>query len=93
MPKLEKEPLGAARARDIAFEHRPGWRRRPWHPRRLSRRDARRLAAGRPDDGTDVTTFNNIEFFVQLKPEGVARGLTKQKLIQQMDAQLSRFPA
>src|SRR5258708_3468437 len=48
---------------------------------------------GRPDDGTDVTTFNNIEFFVQLKPEGEwPRGLTKQKLIQQMDAQLSRFP-
>ena len=48
---------------------------------------------GRPDDGTDVTTFNNIEFFVQLKPEGAwPRGLTKQKLIQQMDATLSRFP-
>jgi cobalt-zinc-cadmium resistance protein CzcA len=48
---------------------------------------------GRPDDGTDVTTFNNIEFFVQLEPEGDwPRGLTKARLIQQMDSRLSRFP-
>lgn len=48
---------------------------------------------GRPDDGTDVTTFNNIEFFVQLKPEGQwPRGLTKPKLVQEMNAKLSRFP-
>ena len=25
--------------------------------------------AGRPDDGTDTTTFNNIEFEVDLKPQ------------------------
>ena len=48
---------------------------------------------GRPDDGTDVTTFNNIEFFVQLKPEMEwPGGLTKTKLIRQLDATLSRFP-
>ena len=48
---------------------------------------------GRPDDGTDVTTFNNVECFVQLEPEGEwPHGLTKPKLIQQMGAALARFP-
>jgi cobalt-zinc-cadmium resistance protein CzcA len=48
---------------------------------------------GRPDDGTDVTTFNNIEFLVQLEPAGDwPRGLTKPKLVQQMESRLSRFP-
>jgi cobalt-zinc-cadmium resistance protein CzcA len=48
---------------------------------------------GRPDDGTDVTTFNNIEFFVQLKPEDQwPHGLSKPDLIRQMDAQLGKFP-
>jgi cobalt-zinc-cadmium resistance protein CzcA len=48
---------------------------------------------GRPDDGTDVTTFNNLEFFVQLKPESQwPRGLTKPKLVRQMNAKLQKFP-
>jgi heavy metal efflux system protein len=48
---------------------------------------------GRPDDGTDVTTFNNIEFMVSLKPPGQwPSGLTKEKLISQMDAQLEKYP-
>ena len=35
---------------------------------------------GRPDDGTDVTTFNNIEFLVTLKtPSQWPHGLTKKK--------------
>src|SRR5580692_7227151 len=37
--------------------------------------------AGRPDDGTDVTTFNNIEFMVSLKnPDAWPSGLTKEEL-------------
>ncbi len=48
---------------------------------------------GRPDDGTDVTTFNNIEFMISLKPPGQwPSGLTKDKLISQMDAQLEKYP-
>jgi heavy metal efflux system protein len=48
---------------------------------------------GRPDDGTDVTTFNNIEFMVSLKPPSQwPGGLTKDKLISQMDAQLEKYP-
>jgi cobalt-zinc-cadmium resistance protein CzcA len=49
---------------------------------------------GRPDDGTDATGFFNIEFNVDLKPEAEwLRGLTKEKLTQQMDDRLSReFP-
>jgi heavy metal efflux system protein len=48
---------------------------------------------GRPDDGTDVTTFNNIEFMVSLKsPSQWPSGLTKEKLVSQMDAQLEKYP-
>src|ERR1700722_1968480 len=48
---------------------------------------------GRPDDGTDVTTFNNIEFMVSLKhPSDWPGGLTKEGLIHNMDAQLEKFP-
>ncbi len=47
---------------------------------------------GRPDDGTDVTTFNNVEFMVNLKnPSQWPRGTTKDKLIGQMDAAFRRF--
>jgi cobalt-zinc-cadmium resistance protein CzcA len=48
---------------------------------------------GRPDDGTDVTTFNNVEFMVDLKPtKDWPRRLTKDGLVNQMDAQLEKFP-
>ncbi len=44
---------------------------------------------GRPDDGTDATGFFNVEFFAPLKPADQWRpGLTKDKLIEQMSAQL-----
>jgi cobalt-zinc-cadmium resistance protein CzcA len=48
---------------------------------------------GRPDDGTDVSTFNNVEIAVSLKPQEEWRaGLTKTKLIEEMNRRLSRFP-
>jgi heavy metal efflux system protein len=48
---------------------------------------------GRPDDGTDVTTFNNIEFMVSLKRPGQwPSGLTKDKLISRMDEQMEKYP-
>jgi cobalt-zinc-cadmium resistance protein CzcA len=48
---------------------------------------------GRPDDGTDVSTFNNIEISAQLKPaEEWRTGLTKPALIDEMNRRLSRFP-
>lgn len=48
---------------------------------------------GRPDDGTDVSTFNNIEVSVALKPQEDWRpGLTKPQLIDEMNRRLSRFP-
>jgi cobalt-zinc-cadmium resistance protein CzcA len=48
---------------------------------------------GRPDDGTDVTTFNNIEMFVQLKPAGDwPGGIRKEQLIDQMQHKLSGYP-
>ncbi len=48
---------------------------------------------GRPDDGTDVSTFNNIEISATLKPQEEWRhGLTKPQLIDEMNKRLSRFP-
>lgn len=50
---------------------------------------------GRPDDGTDVTTFNNIEFGVDLKPKNKwpseLHG-NKDKLIDQMQRVFSKYP-
>jgi len=47
---------------------------------------------GRPDDGTDTTTFNNIEFEVDLKPESKwTTAHNKDKLIDQMNRDLSRY--
>ncbi len=49
---------------------------------------------GRPDDGTDATGFFNAEFFVPLKPaDNWPAGTTKDKLTEQMTAQLTQqFP-
>jgi heavy metal efflux system protein len=50
---------------------------------------------GRPDDGTDVTTFNNIEFGVDLKPSDQwpsdLHG-DKDKLIERMQQTFSKYP-
>ena len=48
---------------------------------------------GRPDDGTDVTTFNNIEFMVSLKSaDSWPRGIGKAELTRQIDAALEKYP-
>jgi heavy metal efflux system protein len=48
---------------------------------------------GRPDDGTDVVTFNNIEVSASLKPASQWRaGMTKEKLIEEMSHRLSSIP-
>ncbi len=49
---------------------------------------------GRPDDGTDVTGFFNIEFFAPLKPfDEWPRGMTKDKLTDELNRELSEaFP-
>jgi cobalt-zinc-cadmium resistance protein CzcA len=49
---------------------------------------------GRPDDGTDATSFFNAEFFVPLKPfDTWPRGVDKEKLTQQVTAALeAQFP-
>ena len=50
---------------------------------------------GRPNDGTDVTTFNNLEFLVDLKDESEwprdVRG-NKDRLIEQMQHEFSKYP-
>ena len=48
---------------------------------------------GRPDDGTDTTTFNDIEFQVDLRPESSWKtARTKDELIQKMNEALQRYP-
>jgi heavy metal efflux system protein len=49
---------------------------------------------GRPDDGTDVSGFYNIEFFAPLKPfDEWRRGLTKEKLTEEINKELTNaFP-
>jgi len=49
---------------------------------------------GRPDDGTDVSGFANIEFFAPLQPTGKwPSGLTKEKLTEQLNGELvAAFP-
>ena len=49
---------------------------------------------GRPDDGTDVAGFNNIEIFAPLKPfDEWPRGLTKEKLTEEVTKEFaSVFP-
>jgi cobalt-zinc-cadmium resistance protein CzcA len=48
---------------------------------------------GRPDDGTDTTTFNNIEFEVDLKPQSQWTAVrNKDELIDQMNRALSQYP-
>ncbi len=48
---------------------------------------------GRPDDGTDATSFYNAEFLVSLKPYDAWRGYpTKVALIDKMNAELGQIP-
>jgi heavy metal efflux system protein len=48
---------------------------------------------GRPDDGTDAASFNNLEFSVQLKPFSEwPSGLNKEKLIEKMNTELQKYP-
>ena len=48
---------------------------------------------GRPDDGTDVTTFNDLEFMVSLRPRNQwPRGIDKERLVSQMDQRLKKYP-
>jgi cobalt-zinc-cadmium resistance protein CzcA len=49
--------------------------------------------AGRPDDGTDPKNINQAEILVDLKPRDQWRkGMTKDKLVAQMDELMSRTP-
>jgi cobalt-zinc-cadmium resistance protein CzcA len=49
---------------------------------------------GRPDDGTDVTSYFNIEFNVPLRPmEQWRPGMTREKIQDEMAEKLKEFPA
>jgi cobalt-zinc-cadmium resistance protein CzcA len=49
--------------------------------------------AGRPEDGTDPKPINMAEFFVDMKPpEEWPKGLTREKLVEELDKQLDELP-
>jgi cobalt-zinc-cadmium resistance protein CzcA len=49
--------------------------------------------AGRPEDGTDPKPINMVEIFVGLRPTSAWRsGMTKEKVIEQMDQALAAIP-
>jgi heavy metal efflux system protein len=96
MPKLEEgnlwiratlpQDVSIETARKIAHETRETLLHYPEVTQVVSQ-------TGRPDDGTDVTTFNNIEFMVSLKsPDQRPGGIAKDDLVKQMDAELSKYP-
>ena len=48
---------------------------------------------GRPDDGTDVTSFFNLEFNAPLKPmEQWRKGYTREKIEQELTKKFDKFP-
>ena len=48
---------------------------------------------GRPDDGTDVTSFFNLEFNVPLQPmEEWRKGMTRQKIEEELTEKFKHFP-
>src|SRR5437867_6410892 len=48
---------------------------------------------GRPEDGTDPTSYFNCEFFVNLKPREYWRaGVDKPELVRQIEAELRQIP-
>lgn len=48
---------------------------------------------GRPEDGTDPTSYFNCEFVVDLKPQAEwPKGLTKLELVHQMETELHQIP-
>src|SRR5207244_6385757 len=48
---------------------------------------------GRPEDGTDPTSYFNCEFFVNLKPREYWRaGVDKPELVRQIEAELRQLP-
>jgi heavy metal efflux system protein len=50
--------------------------------------------AGQPEDGTDPKTLSMVEIFVDIKPpEYWRKGMTKAKIIDEMDAVLSKIPS
>ena len=50
--------------------------------------------AGQPEDGTDPKTMSMVEIFVDLKPtEQWRKGMTKEKIIEEMDKAVSALPS
>lgn len=96
MPKLEEGNLWirATLPQDVSFEYAS----RLMDEIRQTLRQFPAVAhvvsqMGRPDDGTDPSSFNNLEFFCVLDPpERWPPALTKPALIRRMDAQLDKYP-
>ncbi len=46
---------------------------------------------GRPDDGTDVTSFFNLEFNVPLADGSVAQGMTRERIQDELTEKFHKF--
>lgn len=96
MPKLEEGNLWirATMAQDVSFDYAVRIADEMRHILR-SFPEVQQVVSqvGRPDDGTDTTTFNNIEFEVDLNPESTWKtARSKDELIQKMNDALGRYP-
>lgn len=96
MPKLEEGNLWvrATLPQDVAFDYAT---RLADEMRKIlsSFSEVRQVVSqvGRPDDGTDPSTFNNLEFLVDLKPESSwTTARSKDELIHEMSRALERYP-
>lgn len=96
MPKLEEGNLWirATMAQDVSFDYSV---RIANEMRNILRSfpEVQQVVSqvGRPDDGTDTTTFNNIEFEVDLNPESAWKtARSKDELIEKMNTALGRYP-
>lgn len=110
MPKLEEGnlwiratlPMGISREQAAEYADRMRGILRgcpklgPCDEAHRSHREVLRVTSqvGRPDDGTDVTLFSNVELFAPLVPlDELPRGMTKEKLIEQLhDELVAEFP-
>ena len=96
MPALEEGNLWvrATLPQDISFESSTALADKIRHDLRTFPETTQVVSqTGRPDDGTDPNTFNNIDMFVGLKPAGEWPGhIGKEELIAQMQRVLEKYP-
>src|SRR5262249_32624268 len=92
---LERSASFVGRMRDI-LRGCPKDKKEPCTEQNRKRAEVETVVSqlGRPDDGTDVSGFYNIELFAPLRPfDEWPRGMTKERLTDELSAELAAaFP-